>query len=209
MTFKQKYAIVVGGLLVIIAGYFYYQNVQQNTNYLFITDVVHVLIDIKEGRENTATTTPSMTISNLEWAYGMQEQLANANSLMQPWSISDDQNIKKVANQMLLLISDEQDGTSAFIRSESGEFPAAAENDIALATVKLNAGQGGLTDVAVAILTDNLNVSQSQKSEIVAYINSNFADDIKTVHDNTIASSTNYSLQDESWAALMIWANLK
>lgn len=197
---QYKYFILVILILVgILSGYFIYSDAQaKKINKNFVFDTVRTLREVYESRDLDRQ---GIKFSR---AYLMKQHLENAEDLMKKWSNDKDVLRKKVTKDMLTGIADLKIASEAYIDSVYNSNEKNLEKNLALFKVKLEAGRDKLLSIGV-ILTlpkEGINLSSSQKQEIIDYIDVIFEKELKTFEEK--GQDKDFSTPQEVWTVVML-----
>ena len=126
--------IIMVVILLIVVGFFYYQHYEkQEQNYQFTKDLIHCLAEIKASRgdKDEKNINEDEESQFLRGAYIMQEHLVNARNDIEKWSNNKDNQIRKIATEMLEGIDDLFEANDSYINIVTKE-----NNNIDSATKK-------------------------------------------------------------------------
>jgi hypothetical protein len=193
---QYKYFILIILILFgILSGYFIYSDTQaKKINKNFVFDTVRTLREVYESRDLDKQGI------NFSGAYLMKQHVENAENLMTKWSNDKDVFRKKVTKDMLTGIADLKMASEAYIDL----LDKPNEKNLALFKIKLKEGRDKLLSIGV-ILTlpkEGINLFNSQKQEIIDYIDVIFEKELKTFEEK--GQDEDFSQPQEVWAVVML-----
>lgn len=207
-------------VLISVVGFSYYKYHEeqeqkrlltetQEQNYLFAKDVIYSLIQINRAFRQERVEDVLREDSELQFlqeVYGTKEKLLDAKNVMDQWSDNKNIQINKVANDMLQGIDDLLVSTEASIRLATKESTA-IKQDLAIFKVKLDQGREKIMVAPINIGLE-FSLSDSQKRELISYIETNFEDEVKRRNEQ-IEKGEEPTMPAEAVAAFLIKGGLE